>query len=70
MNERELAGFCRAACYKLANVLREVRDNSIANWGNTPGADTLFLLEEVADGMEEQFSEWEKDLAALETGGE
>ena len=70
MTERELAGFCRAACYKFANVCREVRDNSIANFGQSAGADLLFLLEEVADGMEGQFNEWEKDLASLETRDE
>lgn len=70
MNERELAGFCRAACYKLANAIRKVRDNSIANFGNSSTADLLFNLEEIADSMEEQFSEWEKDLKAQEFGDE
>ena len=70
MNEHELAGFCRAACYKLANVIRKVRDNSIANFGNSPTADLLSNLEEIADGMEEQFSEWEKDLKYIEARDE
>lgn len=66
MNERELAGFCRQVCYKINRVVKEVRDNSIENFGNSNSTYLLYLITEVAEGMEEEFSEWEKDLYEIE----
>ena len=57
MNDKDFDKNMRILFFRLANVLRDVRDNMIENFGrDNDTSELLFRLEEVCDAMIERYS--------------